>query len=129
MNLSSELKKLKGKNLGATSCTPALLAGYWLYYDMDTQISLPWVSPYNKKNYKYDCGSVNCERHGLEKAIKQVNSEYKKAGKPEPFELIYLNGTKITKENYKNKVYSGDILCYFYNFNVDSAMGHTVMAK
>ena len=121
-----KIKKIKKK--ADTSCTPTLLAGYWLYYDMSTKLKMKWIPPYNRKAYKYSCGGVNVEYHQLEKAIRQVNKEYRKAGKPEPFTIIYVKKSKrrsfFAPKNVRKNLKRGDILCSAPN---PKNGGHTVM--
>ncbi len=126
-----ELKKIKKiKKKADTSCTPTLLAGYWLYIDMNTKLSLKWRKPYNKNAYKYYCGSVNVEYHQLEKAINQVNREYARKGMLKPFEIIYIPKSKrpsyFKRSNIKKHLKRGDIICSCPNPNQN---GHTAMMQ
>ena len=126
-----ELKKIKKiKTKADSSCTPTLLAGYWLYINMNTKLSLKWRKPYNKKAYKYYCGSVNVEYHQLETAIKQVNKEYEAKGMLKPFEIIYIPKSKqpsfFKKKNAKKHLKRGDIICSCPNPNSN---GHTAMMQ
>lgn len=123
------LKKIKRiKKYADTSCTPTLLAGYWLYIDMDSRIKLAWRVPYHKKKYTYQCGSVNIEYHQLEKAIQKVNKEYKDAGKPEPFKIIYVSKSQraewFSPKNIKRHLRRGDIVCSCPDYKRG---GHTSM--
>ena len=124
---SKRLKQINSiKKYANASCTPTILAGYWLYVDMGSDISLPWIFPYNKKSYTYKCGSVNVEYHQLEKAIKQINKEYKNKGKLEPFEIIYVPANKrsawFSTGSMKKHLYRGDIVCCCLNYKKG---GHT----
>lgn len=126
-----ELKKiLKIKKKANTSCTPTLLAGYWLYIDMDTKIKAKWRKPYHKKAYVYNCGSVNIEQDGLRRAIKKVNAEYRAQGKLEPFEIINVSSSKrnsyFSKKRIKKTLKRGDILGGYKNL---SHNGHSVMMR
>lgn len=126
-----ELKKILNiRTKTSTSCTPNALAGYWLYIDMNTKLNLKWIPPYNKRAYKYYCGAVNVEYHQLETAIKQVNSEYRKAGKIEPFEIIYISKSNrnsfFKKSSVMRNLKRGDLLCSAPN---PAKGGHTVMLK
>ena len=123
------LKKIKKiKKYADTSCTPTVLSGYCLYVDMDSKIRLSWIPPYNKKKYTYQCGAVNVEYHQLEKAVKQINREYRNAGKPEPFRIIYVPQKKraawFGKKNMKKHLYRGDIICCCPNYRKG---GHTAL--
>ena len=113
-----------------TSCSPTLLAGYWLYYDMDTQLSLKWIPPYDTREFLYYCGAVNVEYHQLETAIRQVNREYERAGKLAPFKIIYipksLQESFFSKANAKKNLKRGDIICRCPNFR---GGGHTAMVQ
>lgn len=124
-----QLKKIKTvKQHASTSCTPTILACYWLYYDMDTKIPLKWRSPYNKKDYLYFCGAPNVEYHQLEKCIRQVNKEYVSKGKLAPFEIIYVPASRrswtFKGSNFAKNLKRGDIVATCPNYNRN---GHTVM--
>jgi len=123
------LKKIKHiRKYAETSCTPTLLAGYWLYIDMSSPIKLAWRPPYNKTKYTYQCGSVNIEYHQLEKAIRKVNKKYRKAGKPEPFQIIYVPKSKraewFAPKNISKHLHRGDIVCSCPDYRKS---GHTSM--
>lgn len=125
----ADLKKIaKVRKFGDTSCTPVLLAGYWLYVDMDSKLTLKWRPPYSSGAYKYYCGAVNVENHQLEKAIRHVNKEYKRAGKPAPFKIIYVPGSKrgsfFSRSNISKNLKRGDIICACPN---PRRNGHTAM--
>ena len=124
-----DLKKIKNvKQYGDTSCTPTLLAGYWLYYDMSDQLNLKWYPPYNKKAYKYYCGAPNVEYHQLETCIRAVNAKYTKAGKLAPFKIIYIpranRSSFFSRSSVMKNLRRGDIICYCPNPNRN---GHTAM--
>ena len=126
-----DLKKIRTVRTKAdTSCTPTVLAGYWLYYDMSTKISLKWRYPYSRKSYKYYCGAVNVEYHQLEKAIRTVNREYAKAGKLKPFTIIYIPRGKrssfFNPKKVKQHLKRGDIICSCPNYNRN---GHTAIMQ
>lgn len=127
-NNLKKILKIKGK--ADTSCSPTLLAGYWLYYDMDSKIKLNWRKPYDKKYYYYNCGSVNIEQNGVKKAIKKVNKEYTDAGKLAPFQIIEVPKNQrdayFSKSNMKRKLKRGDIIGAL---PVPSKNGHTVMIR
>ncbi len=123
------LDKISGITTGGdTSCTPTLLAGYWLYIDMSPTLELKWHKPYDKKKYRYYCGTVNVEYHQLEKAIKKVNETYTKAGKLAPFQLIEIPKDQrkdfFKKKNIKKNLKRGDIICSCPDYNDN---GHTAM--
>ena len=122
-----QLKKIMSVNTYAsTSCTPAILCTYWLYYNMSTKIPLKWYGRFSKKAYMYYCGAPNVEAHQLEKAIRQVNKEYRAKGKLAPFKIIYVPASKRSSffghpgKNLKR----GDIIAACPNPN---ANGHTAM--
>ena len=111
-----DLKKIESIETKAdASCTPTILTGYWLYYDMSDKLALKWISPYNKKAYDYYCGSVNVEYHQLEKAIKHVNKIYTKKGMIEPFTIIYISEDErsdfFNESNLEKNLKRGDIIC------------------
>ena len=124
-----QLQKIKSvKTIADTSCTPSILAGYWLYYDMADKLNLKWYPPYNKKAYSYYCGAPNVEYHQLETCIRHVNEKYMKAGKLCPFEIIYVPKGKrssfFSKSNIKKNLKRGDIVCCCPNPNRN---GHSIM--
>ena len=126
-----DLKKIKNiRKYADTSCTPTVLAGYWLYYNMDTQLNMKWIKGYRKKTYGYYCGAVNVEAHQLERAIRQVNKEYVSMGKAAPFKIIYVSKKKrasfFSRKNMKKNLRRGDILCC--NPKVMKE-GHTAMVQ
>lgn len=112
-----------------TSCTPSLLAGYWLYIDMSQRLDSKWHKPYDKKEFRYWCGTVNVEYHQLERAIKMVNEDYIQAGKLPPFQIIEIpeaeRQTYFNKKNIKKHLKRGDIICSCPDYNDN---GHTAMA-
>lgn len=111
-----------------TSCTPTLLAAYWLYYDLSTQLNLAWKPPYDQEKFLYYCGTANVEYHQLEQAIAQVNNEYTRAGKLAPFQLIYvpqaLQPLFFNEANIKTTLKRGDIVCGCPDYR---GGGHTAM--
>ena len=127
-----DLKKIRNvKKKADSSCTPTILAGYWLYYDkMSMKISLKWRSPYNKTAYMYYRGAPNVEYHQLEKAIKKVNRAYVKEGKLAPFKIIYIPKSKrasfFSEKNIKKNLKRGDIICSCPNPNRN---GHTAIMQ
>lgn len=111
-----DLRKIESIETEAdSSCTPTILAGYWLYYDMSDRLALKWIQPYDKNAYDYYCGSVNVEYHQLEKAIKHVNEAYRKKGMIEPFTIIYIPANErsdfFSKSNIEKNLKRGDIIC------------------
>ena len=127
----AQLKKIQNiKTKADTSCTPTLLAGYWLYYDMNTKIPMTWVGKYKNTVRNYYCGAPNVEAHQLEKAIKQVNKEYRARGQMAPFQIIYVASSKrssvFKKSNIKKTLNRGDILC---SCPKPLSNGHTVMLQ
>ena len=122
-----QLKKIKKvSTYASTSCTPAILCTYWLYYNMSTKIPLKWYGRFSKKAYKYYCGAPNVEAHQLEKAIRQVNKEYRAKGKLAPFKIIYVpSGKRSSYFSRPSKhLKRGDIIAACPNPN---ANGHTAM--
>lgn len=123
-----DLEKIKTITETAdSSCSPTILAGYWLYYDlMSDKIPLKWRPPYDKETYNYYCGAVNVEYHQLEKAIEHVNNEYRKRGMLEPFEIIYISANErssfFKKSNVSNNLKRGDIVCSCPDYK---GSGHT----
>ena len=128
---SSDLRRIKKIDTYAeTSCTPTILAGYWLYYDMDTRLNLRWIGEYSEKPYYYYCGAVNVEAHQLETAIRQVNREYRERGQLEPFSIIYIPKEKrasfFSPQNAQKNLKRGDIVCCSPD---PSESGHTAMIQ
>lgn len=120
-------KILSIRSKADTSCTPACLSGYWLYYDMSDRLALKWMPPYDKKAYKYYCGAVNIEYHQLEDAIKHVNSKYRKKGMIEPFTIIYIPASKrnsfFAESNITKNLKRGDIICSWPNYQKEGHCG------
>ena len=111
-----KLKKISSVRIYAdTSCTPTVLAGYWLYFDMDAKMSMKWRPPYDVAAYRYSCGAPNVESHQLERAIAKVNESYRATGKLPPFKIIYVPKSKrssfFSKENIFRNLKRGDIVC------------------
>ena len=126
-----ELRKIRRiKKYADTSCTPTLMAGYWLYYDMDTQLSLKYRPPYHKRTYRYHCGAANVEARQLVQAIRQVNREYTSRGMLPPFKIIYVKKSKrkavFSKSRIKKYLKRGDIICSCTN---PKKNGHTAMMQ